>query len=53
MSETLPKDRSSELITVDSMASDLHALGVEAGHTLLVHDLYPHSAGSTAVRPLS
>ena len=37
MSETLPEDRSSEPITVDSMASDLHALGIKAGHTLLVH----------------
>ncbi|WP_137291723.1 aminoglycoside N(3)-acetyltransferase [Natronorubrum halophilum] len=37
MSETLPADRSSEPITVDSMANDLRALGIEAGHTLLVH----------------
>lgn len=37
MSETLPEDRSSEPVTVDSMADDLHDLGVEAGHTLLVH----------------
>ena len=37
MSEPLPKDRSSEPVTIDSMASDLHALGIEAGNTLLVH----------------
>lgn len=37
MTETLPEERSSEPITVDSMASDLAALGVEAGQTVLVH----------------
>lgn len=37
MSDTLPEDRSSEPVTVDSMTSDLRALGVEAGQALLVH----------------
>lgn len=37
MSNTLPEDRSSKPITVDSMVSDLRSLGVEAGQTLLVH----------------
>jgi aminoglycoside 3-N-acetyltransferase len=37
MSETLPEDRSSEPVTIDSLASDLRALGIETGHTLLVH----------------
>lgn len=37
MSDTLPENRSSEPITVDSMVSDLRALGVEAGQTVLVH----------------
>lgn len=37
MNETLPEDRSLEPVTVDSMASDLRALGIETGHTLLVH----------------
>lgn len=37
MSDTLPEDRSPEPVTVDSMASDLRALGVESGHTVLVH----------------
>jgi len=37
MSEPLPEDRSPEPVTVESMASDLRALGVEAGQTVLVH----------------
>lgn len=37
MSEILPEDRSPEPATVDSMTSDLRALGIEAGQTLLVH----------------
>lgn len=37
MSGPLPEDRSREPITVDSLASDLRALGVEAGQTVLVH----------------
>jgi aminoglycoside 3-N-acetyltransferase len=37
MSETPPEDRSPEPVTVDSIASDLRALGVEAGGTVLVH----------------
>ncbi|WP_254862080.1 aminoglycoside N(3)-acetyltransferase [Halovivax gelatinilyticus] len=37
MSDRLPKERSPEPVTVDSMASDLRALGVESGETLLVH----------------
>lgn len=37
MSETLPEDRSPEPVTVDSMASDLRDLGLEAGETVLVH----------------
>jgi aminoglycoside 3-N-acetyltransferase len=37
MNETLPEDRSSEPVTVDSMASDLRDLGMAAGHTVLVH----------------
>ena len=37
MSETPPEERSPEPVTVDSMASDLRALGVEAGGTVLVH----------------
>ncbi|SER17661.1 aminoglycoside N(3)-acetyltransferase [Natrinema salaciae] len=37
MSDTLPEDRSSDPVTVDSMASDLRALGLEAGGTVLVH----------------
>lgn len=37
MSETLPKERSDEPVTVDAMVRDLRALGVEAGQTLLVH----------------
>jgi aminoglycoside 3-N-acetyltransferase len=37
MSEPLPEDRSPEPVTVDSMAGDLRALGVEAGGTVLVH----------------
>ncbi|WP_458188800.1 aminoglycoside N(3)-acetyltransferase [Haladaptatus sp. NG-WS-4] len=37
MSDTLPEERSSEPVTVDSIASDLRSLGVEAGQTVLVH----------------
>jgi aminoglycoside 3-N-acetyltransferase len=37
MSEPLPEDRSDDPVTVDSMASDLRSLGVEAGTTVLVH----------------
>lgn len=37
MSEPLPEDRSPEPVTVESMTSDLNALGVEAGQTVLVH----------------
>jgi len=37
MSETLPEDRSPEPITTGSIASDLRAIGVEAGRTVLVH----------------
>lgn len=37
MSDPLPEDRSSEPVTVKSMARDLRALGIEAGQTLLVH----------------
>jgi len=37
MSETLPEDRSSEPVTIDSMVTDLDALGIETGQTLLVH----------------
>jgi len=37
MSEQLPEDRSPEPVTIDSMTSDLRALGVEAGDTVLVH----------------
>lgn len=37
MSERLPKDRSPEPVTVDSISSDLRALGVQTGETLLVH----------------
>lgn len=37
MSEPLPEDRSPEPVTVESMTSDLHNLGVEAGQTVLVH----------------
>jgi aminoglycoside 3-N-acetyltransferase len=37
MSEPLPEDRSPEPVTADSMASDLRALGVETGGTVLVH----------------
>src|SRR6056297_3599955 len=37
MNETLPEDRSPEPVTVDSVASDLRDLGVEAGGTVLVH----------------
>jgi aminoglycoside 3-N-acetyltransferase len=32
-----PEDRSADPITVESMTSDLRALGVEAGQTVLVH----------------
>lgn len=35
--ETLPEDRSSEMVTVDSLASDLCARGIETRLTLLVH----------------
>lgn len=37
MDETLPENRSPEPITVESLVSDFHDLGVEAGDTLLVH----------------
>lgn len=37
MSEPLPEDRSPEPVTVESLASDLRALGLEGGHTVLVH----------------
>jgi aminoglycoside 3-N-acetyltransferase len=37
MSERLPEDRSPEPVTIDSMTSDLRALGVGAGDTVLVH----------------
>lgn len=37
MPKLLPEDRSSEPVTVESITSDLHALGVEAGQTVLVH----------------
>jgi aminoglycoside 3-N-acetyltransferase len=37
MAEPLPEDRSPDPVTIDSMASDLRGLGVEAGETLLVH----------------
>jgi len=37
MSNPLPEERSPEPVTVESMASDLRALGVEAGGTVLVH----------------
>jgi len=37
MSGTLPEDRSPEPITVESMAGDLRALGLDAGSTVLVH----------------
>ena len=37
MSEPLPEDRSPEPVTVESMTSDLNALGVEVGQTVLVH----------------
>jgi aminoglycoside 3-N-acetyltransferase len=37
MGDTLPENRSPEPVTVDSMVSDLRALGVEAGQTVLVH----------------
>ncbi len=37
MSETLPEDRSSEPVTVDSLVSDLRSLGLEAGQTVLAH----------------
>lgn len=37
MPEPLPEDRSPEPVTVESITSDLHALGVEAGQTVLVH----------------
>lgn len=41
MSELLPEDRSPEPVTVDSLASDLRALGVHAGHVVLVHGSLP------------
>ncbi len=37
MSDTLPEDQSPEPITVNSLVSDLHSLGVEAGQTILIH----------------
>lgn len=37
MSGTLPEDRSSRPVTVDSVVSDLRDLGIEADHTVLVH----------------
>jgi len=37
MSDTLPADRSPDPVTVESMASDLRDLGVEAGQTVVVH----------------
>jgi aminoglycoside 3-N-acetyltransferase len=37
MSNTLPEDRSSEPVTVDTITSDLRTLGVETGQTVLVH----------------
>ncbi|WP_247731314.1 aminoglycoside N(3)-acetyltransferase [Halovivax limisalsi] len=37
MSETLPEERSSVPVTVDSMADDLRTLGVEDGDIVLVH----------------
>lgn len=37
MSEPLPEDWSPEPVTVESMTSDLHNLGVEAGQRVLVH----------------
>jgi aminoglycoside 3-N-acetyltransferase len=37
MHDRLPEDRSSEPVTVDTIASDLRDLGVTAGGTVLVH----------------
>lgn len=37
MNETLPKDRSPEPITTESIASDLRGLGLREGQTVLVH----------------
>lgn len=37
MSDPLPEDRSPEPVTVESMRSDLRALGIDTGQTLLVH----------------
>ena len=37
MSDTLPRDRSPEPITVESLTEDVRTLGIEAGHTVLVH----------------